>query len=157
MDTNLKNYQIIKLKNYFKRNHFFFLFHSVKLNLAKWTTVEQNLKKLKVSYYKPLNKTTIKIFKSSIYKNFSSNIGGFVLFIYSSYKTVGLNLESLLKSLKPSFVLTSIKLNNKIYSSSQLKGMKDLSYKTNVFNLHKMLDKHLKTSYILTNNKQISK
>lgn len=157
MDFNFKDYQIAKLKKYFKNNDFFFLFHSAKLNLARWTNTEQNLKKLKLNYYKPLNKVTVKIFKNSIYKNFSSSIGGFVLFINSNYKTIELNLQSIVKNLEPSFALISVKLNNKIYSTSQLKGMKDLSYKKNVLNLHKVLDKHLKTSYILTNNKKISK
>jgi hypothetical protein len=157
MDFNFKTYQIVKLKKYFKKNGLFFLFHSAKLNLTKWTLTEQNLKKLKLSYYKPLNKTTVKTFKSSIYKNFSSNIAGFILFINSSYKTTELNLASILKVLKPSFTLVSIKLNNKIYSTAQIKGLNDLSYDKSIFNLYKVLDKQLKTSYVLTNKKKISK
>jgi hypothetical protein len=157
MDFNFKTYQIVKLKKYFKKNGLFFLFHSAKLNLTKWTLTEQNLKKLKLSYYKPLNKTTVKTFKSSIYKNFSSNIAGFILFINSSYKTTELNLASILKVLKPSFTLVSIKLNNKIYSTAQIKGLSDLSYDKSIFNLYKVLDKQLKTSYVLTNKKKISK
>lgn len=157
MDFNFKTYQIVKLKKYFKNNDFFFLFHSAKLNETKWTLTEQNLKKLKLNYYKPLNKTTIKTFKSSIYKNFDANIAGFILFISSNYKTTELNLQSIIKALKVSFSLVSIKLNNKIYSTSQLKGLNELSYKKSVFNLHKVLDKHLKTSYVLTDNKKISK
>jgi hypothetical protein len=157
MDFNFKTYQIVKLKKYFKKNGLFFLFHSAKLNLTKWTLTEQNLKKLKLSYYKPLNKTTVKTFKSSIYKNFSSNIAGFILFINSSYKTTELNLASILKVLKPSFTLVSIKLNNKVYSTSQIKGLNDLSYDKSIFNLYKVLDKQLKTSYVLTNKKKISK
>jgi hypothetical protein len=157
MDFNLKNYQIVKLKKYFKNTDFFFLFHSAKLNLTRWTNTEQNLKKLKLSYYKPLNRTTVKTFKSSIYKNFSSSIEGFILLINSNYKKTGLELQSVVKNLKPSFVLIGVKLNNKIYSTSQLKGMKDLSYKKNASHLHKALDKYLKTSYMLTNTKKISK
>nr|YP_009485528.1 hypothetical protein [Nitzschia alba]AVR57592.1 hypothetical protein [Nitzschia alba] len=157
MDFNFKTYQIVKLKKYFKNNGFFFLFHSAKLNETKWALTEQNLKKLKLNYYKPLNKTTIKTFKSSIFKNFDANIAGFILFISSNYKTTELNLQSIIKALKLSFSLVSVKLNNKIYSTSQLKGLNDLSYKKSVFNLHKVLDKHLKTSYVLTNKKKISK
>jgi hypothetical protein len=157
MDFNFKTYQIVKLKKYFKKNGLFFLFHSAKLNLTKWTLTEQNLKKLKLMYYKPLNKTTVKTFKSSIYKNFSSNIAGFILFINSRYKTTELNLSLIIKSLKPSFTLVSIKLNNKVYSTAQLKGLDNLSYNKSVFNLYKVLDKQLKTSYILTNKQKISK
>jgi len=157
MDFNFKTYQILKLKKYFKKNGLFFLFHSAKLSLTKWTVTEQNLKKLKLSYYKPLNKTTVKTFKNSIYKNLSSNIAGFILFINSSCKTTELNLTSILKVLKPSFTLVSIKLNNKIYSTAQVKGLNDLSYNKSVFNFYKVLDKQLKTTYVLTNRKKSSK
>lgn len=151
MDLNTKSYQIFKLKKYFKNNDFFLLFHSAKLNSVKWLNTEQNLKKLKLGYYKPLNRTSVKTLQNSIYKNFTSSIGGFVLFVNSLYKDTELNLQTIVKNLKPSFALIGIKLNNKIYSTSQLKGMKDLSYKRNVFTLHQTLDKYLKTSYTLTN------
>jgi hypothetical protein len=133
------------------------LFHSAKLNLTKWTNTEQNLKKLKLNYYKPLNGTTFKTFKTSIYQNFSSVVGGFIIFINTNYKTTELDLSSVIKSMKPFFVLISVKLNNKIYSPAQLKGMKNLSYNKNMFNFHKSLDKHLKTSYMLTNKKNTLK
>ena len=153
MDFNHKAYQIIKLKKYFKNNDFFLLFHSAKLNLMKWVITEQNLKKLKLDYHKPLNKTTVKTLENSIYKNFNANIAGFIMFINTTYKTTELNLPSIIKNLKPSFILVSIKLNNKIYSTTQLNGLNDLSYKKTVFNLHQVLDRRLKTSYVLTNKK----
>ena len=40
-------------------------------------------------------------------------------------------LNSVKKDLKPSFELISVKLNNKMYSTSQLKGLNTLSYKQN--------------------------
>lgn len=153
MDFNLKDYQIFKLKKYFKNNGFFFLFHSAKLSLNQWIVVEQELKKLKLNYYKTLNGTTLKAFEKSIYKNSSPLITNFVILIDSKFKTTEFNLERLIKDLKPSFSLISLKLNNKIYSSAQLKGVKSLSYKKNMFNLHRSLDQHLKTSYRLTNKK----
>ena len=157
MDFNLKNYQIVKLKKYFKNNNFFLVFQSARLSLTKWTHTEQNLKKLKLNYYKPLNKTTVKVLQNSVHKNFSSVINGFILLITTDSKASKLNLESIVKNLRPSFSLVSVKLNNKMYSLSQLKGMKDLSYKKNVFNLHKTLDKQLKTTYLLTSKKKVSK
>lgn len=153
MDFNLKDYQIFKLKKYFRNNNFFFLFHSAKLNLNQWTITEQNLKKLKLNYYKTLNGVTLKTLKSSIYKNSSSIVSSFVVFINPKFKTTVFDLESLIKNLKPSFSLISLKLNDKIYSPTQLKGLKSLSYKKNMFNLHKSLDRYLKTSYRLTNKK----
>ena len=153
MDFNLKDYQIFKLKKYFKNNGFFFLFQSAKLNLNQWVTVEQELKKLKLNYYKTLNGTTLKTFEKSIYKNSSPLITNFVIFIDSKFKSTEFDLEQLTKNLKPSFSLIALKLNNKIYSPAQLKGVKSLSYKKNMFNLHRSLDQHLKTSYRLTNKK----
>lgn len=153
MDFNSKDYQSVQLKKIFKTNDFFFLFQSAKLDLNQWIQTEQNLKKLKLKYSKVLNGTTFKLFKSSIYKNLSPIIGGFVLFMSSGFKTTELRLNLIKKELKPSFELISVKLNNKIYSTSQLKGLNTLSYKKNVFNLHRSLDRYLKTSYILTKKK----
>jgi len=157
MDFNFKTYQIAKLKKYLKDESLFLLFNSTKLSLTKWTFTEQNLKKLKLDYSKFLNKTTVKTFKNSIYKNFSSNIVGFILFVNSNQKHIELNLTSLAKTLKSSFTLISIKLNNKIYSTSQIKGLSDLSYNKSVFNLYRVLDKQLKTTYLLTSKKKVSK
>ena len=157
MDFNSKNYQIIKLKKYFKSNDLFLLFQSAKLDSTNWTSTEQALKKLKLDYYKPLNKTTVKTLKNSIYKNYASSIAGFILFINPTYRSSELNLQSLLKSLSPSFTLLSLKLNDKIYSPAQLKGLQDLSYEKSMFNLHKVLDRQLKATYVLTNKNEISK
>ena len=153
MDFNSKDYQSVKLKKFFKINNFFFLFHSAKLDLRQWIQTEQNLKKLKLKYLKALNGSTLKLFKSSIYENLSPIIGGFVLFLSSSFKTTELRLNSVKKELKPSFELISVKLNNKLYSTSQLKGLTTLSYRKNVFNLYSSLDRCLKTSYVLAKKK----
>nr|YP_010247926.1 hypothetical protein LK283_mgp27 [Pseudo-nitzschia delicatissima]QTJ30071.1 hypothetical protein [Pseudo-nitzschia delicatissima] len=157
MDFNSKDYQNVKLKNFFKTNGFFLWFHSAKLDLNQWTYTEQNLKKLKLNYSKALNGITLKLFKNSIYTNIRPIVCSFVLFINSNYKTTELQLNSMEKNLKPSFKLISVKLNNKIYSTSQLKGLNDFSYKKSVFNLYGSLDQHLKTSYVLTRKKTVSK
>ncbi len=156
MDFNSKDYQSVKLKKFFKSNDFFFLFHSAKLNVNQWIQKEQKLKKLKLSYSKVLKGTTLKLFKSSIYRNLSPLICGFVLLINSNFKTTEFKLKPIKKDLKPSFELISVKLNNKMYSTSQLKGLNSFSYRTNVFNLYKSFDRHLKVSYLLT-KKVISK
>ena len=157
MDFNSKDYQNVKLKNFFKTNGFFLWFHSAKLDLNQWIHTEQNLKKLKLNYSKALNGITLKLFKESIYKNMSPIVCSFVLFINSNFKTTELQLNSVKKDLKPSFKLIAVKLNNKIYSKSQLKGINDFSYKKSVLNLYGSLDQHLKTSYVLTKKKVASK
>merc|ERR1711862_964603 len=152
MDFNSKDYQTAKLKNFFKINGFFFFFHSAKLNLNQWIHTEKNLK---LNYSKVLNGITLKLFKNSIYANISSIICSFVLFINSNFKTTELKFNLIKKDLKPSFELISVKLNNRIYSISQLKGLNIFSYKKNVSNLYGSLDQHLKTSYLLTKKKVI--
>jgi len=155
MDFNSKNYQNVKLRKKFQTNGFFFLFHSAKLDLNQWLQTEQNLKKLKLNYSKALNGITLKLFENSIFKNLSLTICSFVLFINPNFKTTELQLSLMKKDLKPSFQLISVKLNNKIYATSQLKALNILSYKKNMFELHKSLDQHLKTSYLLTKKKAI--
>ena len=100
---------------------------------------------------------TAKLFKNSIYTNVRPIVCSFILFINSNFQTTELQVNSVEKNLKPSFKLISAKLNNKIYSTSQLKGLNDFSYKKSVFNLYGSLDQHLKTSYVLTRKKTISK
>merc|ERR1712166_1042306 len=124
MDFNSKNYQSVKLK------------------------------KLKLNYSKALNGITLKLFKNSIFTNIRPIVCSFILFINSNFKTTELQLSSIKKDLKPSFELISVKLNNKIYSTSQLKGLNTFSYRKNVFNLYGSLDQHLKTSYLLTKKKK---
>ena len=153
MDFNSKEYQRVKLKKFFKTNDFFFLFHSAKLDLSQWVQTEQNLKKLKLKYSKILNGATLKLFQASIYRNLSSIICSFVVLINPTFKTTDLKLKPIEKDLKSSFKLISVKLNNKMYSTSQLKGLNNLSYKSNVFNLYKSFDRHLKTTYLLTKKK----
>ena len=157
MDFNSKDYQNVKLKKKFKTNGFFFWFHSAKLDLNQWIHTEKNLKKLKLNYSKALNGITLRLFKNSIFANLSPIVCSFVLFINSNFKTTELQLSSIKKDLKPSFELISVKLNNKIYSTSQLKGLNTFSYRKNMLNLHGSLDQHLKTSYSLTKKKIISK
>jgi hypothetical protein len=153
MDFNSKNYQSIKLKKFFKTNSFFLWFHSAKLDLNQWIRIEQNLKKLKLNHSKAPNAVTSKLFKNSIFENLRPAIRSFVSFVTPNFKTTELRGNSIKKDFKPSFELILVKLNNKIYSPSQLKGMNTFSYKKNVFNLHESLDRHLKTSYVLTKKK----
>lgn len=150
MDFNSKEYQRVKLKKFFKTNDFFFLFHAAKSGLNQWIQTEQNLKKLKLKYSKILNGATLESFQTSIYRNLSPIICGFVVLISPNFKTTNLKLKPIKKDLKPSFELISVKLNNKIYSTAQFKGLNDLSYRSNVFNLYKSFDRHLKTTYLLT-------
>lgn len=150
MDFNLKNYRVIKVKNYIKKCDFFFFFHSAKLKSTEWIHVEQNFKKLKLKQYKVFNGTTVKTINNSIYKNFTNTVCGVVLFIAPTFKTTLFEFNSIKKDLKSFFALFTIKLNNKFYATDQLNGIKTFSYNQNMFSFYKSLNRYLKLSHKLT-------
>ena len=155
MDYNLKKYQILKLKKYFKNNNFFFILHSSKINSKEWIQIEQKIKKLKLKYYKIFNGTASKIIDNSIYANYTQVISSLVVFIKPSFKSTEIKLKILEKELKSLFILLSVKLNNKIYFISQVSSINSFSYKQNVFDLYKVLEKSLKVPYTLKKNFEI--
>lgn len=150
MNLNSKTYKIKKIKKYIKKNELFFFFNTTKLKKKDWTKIEQNLKRLKMNYYKVFNGTTLKTIKNSIYKNFANIICGVVLLIKPQFKLITVEKKLLEKETKPLFTLLSVKLNNKIYSTQQLKKLNTFSYKQNLFNLNQSLNKILKTTYVFS-------
>ena len=150
----LKNYQILKLKNYFKTKSLFIVFHCVKLDLKEWADTEQELKKLKVNYYKFLKNILVKELKNSIYCNYHYVINGSTMFIGFEVRNNSLShlldLGNLQKNLKLLFIKLSLKLNNRFYLPRQLSKFKILIYKENVLRFNKVLNKILKSNYLLT-------
>jgi len=80
-------------------------------------------------------------------------INGVVLFVTPEFKTTLLNTKVLKKKLEPLFILLALKLNNKLYTPSQLKNLDVLSYKKTVLNFNVSLERKLKMTYRLTNSK----
>lgn len=148
MYLKFKTYQTVKLKKYLKNNTIILSFNAANFNKTQWFFIKQILKKLELNSYKPLNKTTIKVFKKCTLKNFNFNITGLNVYINSKYV---LNLILIKKTFEFSFTFIYLKLNNKIYSNSQLNGLVNLSYKKTMFKLYKLLDKKLKTIIIVVN------
>ena len=154
MDVNFKDFQLRKLKNYFKNNEFFFLCNSTKLSITERLKTKQNFNKMQLSLKKPQNKIAAKAVKNSIYQRFRPIIESSVLFVTPVLKTSQFAFPSVAKMFEKSFLLLGVKLNNQIYASSQLKGLTHLSYKKNMFVLHKTLDKYLKITYAVTKTRQ---
>lgn len=148
MDFTLKNYQVLKFKNYFKNKSLFLVFHCAKLNSKEWSETDQKLKRSKLNYYKPLNKVMLKELKSSIYINYNPIINSSLLFI--SLKDTH-NLIKLNNNLQPLFVNVCLKLNNRLYSIQQLNKVQNLSYTKNVFKCYKRSNTFLKFSHIFVN------
>ena len=153
MDFNSKCYQNIKIKKFFKTNSLFFWRYSIKQNSIKSVGTQQKLKKWKFnSLETPKHGVFLKLFDNSIFKRFQPFFYS-LSFTYFNFKTNKLQLKSIKKEFKPIFEFVLLKLNNKIYSSPQLKGLKELSYKKTVFNFYKSLDQNLKTTYLLRKKK----
>lgn len=153
MKFKLKEYKFSKIKNYIKVNDFFFIYNSNNLNLKDWISIEQEFKNLNLEYYKIYNTVSKKTLENSIYTNFKPLINGLVILIKPNAKTkvqfqTFLNLNNVL-------VTVGIKLNKKIYNTTQLKNLHSLEYKTNMAILVKSLKTSLKIPYKYTKFKDI--
>jgi hypothetical protein len=127
-----KDYKILKTKNYLKENSLFFFFNSIHRNSNDGIIIEQNLKKFNLNYYKIFNKTSKTTINNSIYKNSNELINSMTVFIKPISHSLELKKSNLLGCFEPlMFNMLAIKLNNKIYSTSQLKEINTLNYKDN--------------------------
>jgi hypothetical protein len=130
MQFSSKDYKILKTKNYLKENNLFFFFNSIHRNSNDGIIIEQNLKKFNLNYYKIFNKTSKTTINNSIYKNSNELINSMTIFIKPISNSIELKKSNLLSCFEPLlFNMLAIKLNNKIYSTSQLKELNTLNYK----------------------------
>lgn len=142
MKFNLKNYQTLKTKKYIKKNNLILFSVGANLNSLAWINIEQNLRKLKLNYYKVCNNITKKIIQNSMYKNLLNTINSTFFF----YKPIEITLKKVVfKELNELlFSILAIKLNRKIYAHSQLKTLVSLNYKKNVKIIYQFLTTHTK-------------
>lgn len=145
MELKTKNYKITKTKNYIKNNRFFFLFNGVNRNSNDWLIAEQTIKKLQVKFLKIFNRTSIKTVNNSIFTKISSIISGITFFIKFEYNSPSLSKQVLINKFEPLlFILLCLKLNNKIYSTHQLKTLNSLKYSENSLMLYQFKIANLK-------------
>jgi hypothetical protein len=156
MEFDLKNYRTLRVKKYLKLCNFFLLYHSSKQRSEEWMSIEQDLKKSKLKYYKVFNRTTLSTVQNSVYKNINQIICGIIMFVEPKFKSTQFEENFLEENLEPFFILLSVKLNNKIHQIPQIKGINSLNYEKNILNLQKSLEKYIKFSYKIT-NKTLSK
>jgi hypothetical protein len=154
MKFELKTYKILKKKYFLKQNKLFFFYAATSLNLKNWLAIEQTLKKSNLNYYRLSNTLAIKTMKSSIYVNFKQLIHSLTMFVNPKPKAT-LKLKQL-RNLEKALTLLSVRLNNKIYSISQLKGLNSLDYNFTVLRLFQFFIIYLTYSFKLT-QKKISK
>lgn len=154
MKFSAKEHGIIKTKNYVKKIDLFFFFNGVNRNFNDWITLEQGLSKIKFNYYKIFNKTTRKILNTSIYINVSELINGLIFFLkpflYNNKQEI--TKQNLLSNFEPLFfTLLALKLNNKIYSTVQLKTIWSFNYHDNQLLFFKFGLTNLKSLEIVNN------
>lgn len=153
MDYNkkaLKKYQTIKINSHVKTNTFLFFFLSNKSKNINWKKNEQMLKKLKLTYYKTINKIVLKELKNSIYKNFTPLISGVILLVTTHSKQFE-KFEQIKNTLQKDFSLVSLKLNNKIYSVNEVNQISRFSYNKSLFIFYQSLEKYSKINFIFCN------
>ena len=151
MDYNLKQYRVLNVKNNFKNSNLLFFYHYSKVKSNKWIFMEQHLKKTKLKYTQIYNGTTFKTIDNSIYSKMNQIISGIILFAKPNYKSTILKLETIKNNLEPQFILLFLKLNNKIYTTTQLKNINEFNYKVTILNFNCSLNKYTKITYKLTN------
>jgi hypothetical protein len=145
MKLNIKDYKIVKMKEYFKSGNLFFFVNGLNQNSLDWLRIEQELKTIGFSYYKVLNKTTIKTLNTSIYTNINPVIKGST-FLIKPQKTKRFSKQTTLKTFNSLFFeLLVVKFNNKIYSANALKSTYSLEYKETKLLLYQFNLTHLKT------------
>ena len=85
MKFNLKEYQKQKTTQYFKTNSFILFSINANQKAQNWVSTEQELQKLKLTYYKICNKTTKKMMEDSTNTNIA-NIINSTFFFYKTFK-----------------------------------------------------------------------
>jgi hypothetical protein len=154
MKFELKTYKVFKIKYYLKQNKLFFFYAATSLNLKNWLLIEQTLKKSNLNYYRLSSTLAIKTMKKSIYTNFKQQIHSLTMLVSPKHK-IPLRLKKL-TNLEKALTLLSVKLNNKIYSISQLKNLNSLKYNQTVLKLFQFFIIYLTYAFKLT-QKKISK
>nr|QYJ09263.1 ribosomal protein L10 [Pleurosigma sp. mgcode 4] len=140
-----KNYQILKIKHYFKNNSILLLSNGINQKANNWVKLEQGFKIINLNYYKTYNKIARKVLKTSVYSNVVNLINGPFFLLTPNKKTTltkKLLKKETLEFLK--FRLLALKLNKKIYSINQIKKINSFVYKEAISVLYQFLLVNLK-------------
>ena len=154
MDFNFKKYQVLKTQEYLKKNKLIFLSYSSNKNSFDWLITEQGLHKLNLNYYKMYNNGTMKLIRTTIFKNFFYVVDTTSFLLKTRHNSNELKLifnkNKLLQNLQDiQFNVHYLKLNNKMYSIPQLMYLNSLSYINIIQIFYQFLITHLKTCHVI--------
>ena len=143
-----KDYETLKIKTYLKNEKLIFFFNGVNRNSKKILNAEQNLKALGYCSYKVLNKITLKTLNNSVHLNTKPLFNGLNFFIKPFKKSYKLKKSIFQKDFEPLFFsVIAIKINNKVYSKTQIKSLHSIKYNENKLTLYQFLNTNLKNCY----------
>ena len=125
MKINSKDYKIHLVKTLFKSKKVILFGHSPFKNNSKWLKLEQFLKTNKCLSYRIPNKLLKISLKNNIFRFLTNWVHGPILIIE-------LNDPTLFYQITKKFKVSAIKIDNKIYTSSQFVNLKNLSYRNNI-------------------------
>ena len=138
MNLNLKSYKLLKTKTFIENNSLVLIFNKLDMdNRSESSTFLNNYQS-----YLIRSKLTKKILKNSVLCNLNFLINGTVVLIVLKKKKIkkeDFNLK-ILTGLETQSLFVGLKLNNKLYSSAQLRKVKTLDYNKNIKNLRNLLN-----------------
>ena len=148
MKLNRKEYQIMKTKEYLKKNKLFFFLNGVNKNSDDWRKTEQSLSTMEFFFFKSSNKITNKELKNSSFKNLKEIVNGPTFLIKPKVKAQ-LSRDVILPTFcSLLFILLAIKVNNKIYPLTVLtKNQNSINYASNTLLFYQYSVTHLKRPY----------
>ena len=153
MKFDLKIYKNRKIKDNFKTTSLFIFYHTTSLNVTNWLKIDQDLFKIKLSYYRFYTNLANNAIKNSIFKGLIKLLSGPVLFVKIK-KELNFPLKSF-TNINPFLTFLCIRLNNRVYSLSQLKKFKNFNFFQNMIILQNFLKTILKLPYRFFRNNVI--
>ena len=141
MNLNLKSYKLLKTKVLIENNSLILIFNKLNMN----DKIESSTFLNNYQSYLIRTKLTKKILKNSILCNLDFLINGTVVLIVLKKKKIEKDRFNLkvLTELKTQTLFAGIKLNNKLYSSAQLRKASTLDYNKNIKKFRNLLNFHL--------------
>lgn len=146
MDLTTKKFKIKKTERLIKKNDLFIFCNSTNKDSKECVLTEQELKKTNINYKRIFNKTSKRIVKNSIFLNSNPLINS-ITFLLKFLLTNQKISKKLLFQKFETFIFSflAIKINNKIYSKTQIKSLFSLNYKNNNLLFYKYLFFNIKT------------
>ena len=152
MKFELKNHKLEKTKNYLRRTPIIIVYQAPSLNLEHWLEIEQRLSCYGLKYFRLYNTLVVNVLTKSIFQNMNVLINSSICLARFCDSTKTPQLFQKLINLNSSILFLGLRLNNKVYSKSELRTLSTINYCTNVKIFNKSLKKLLKLPYLKINN-----